>query len=112
MVSDLPEWPSPLTETASTSVGAVYFCLSLWYGTSMNFKEEYEARLRRLAGVTDDSRSVEVTIDGETGGGCDTCGYGGSEVSIEIWVSGGGYRTYEGSGAFGDLMRDLQEVEL
>jgi len=43
-----------------------------------NFNEEYEKRLRRVAGVTDDGLSVEIVLDVSEGywdGYCETCEY-------------------------------------
>jgi hypothetical protein len=78
----------------------------------MNFKEEYEARLRRLAGVTDDSLPVEVVDDIRYGGYCETCSY--EETVFFVRVSKG-YNEHARSEDFtgmSDIISALSEVEL
>lgn len=78
----------------------------------MNFKEEYEARLRRLAGVTDDTLPVEVVDAIVYGGYCETCSY--EETVFYVRVSKG-YNEHARSENFtgmGDIIAALSEVEL
>lgn len=76
-----------------------------------NWKKDFERRLRRVVGVTDDTVDVYYTVEKENGygGGCDTCGYGADDGRAYVSVSAGGshYREFEDLGA---LMRELDEV--
>lgn len=70
------------------------------------WEKEYERRLRRVAGVTDDT--VQVYVDSRAwvnGGGCETCG-SEAEVDITVWA-GKVTRDFDD---VGDLMRALVEV--
>lgn len=69
------------------------------------WKQKFDVRCRRLLGVTDDTQSVHVYTSTGDMGGCDTCGYGGSDP-IEITCAGKS-KTYSD---MGDLIRDLDEV--
>lgn len=69
------------------------------------WQKEYERRLRRVAGVTDDSVEAYVDARAWVTGGCETCG-DNLGVDITVWV-GRSYREFDD---MGDLMRALAEV--
>ena len=76
------------------------------------FKEEYDKRLRRLCGVTDDT--LNVVEDSETvyGGYCETCWYEEEVVTVTVYDADhkqvAKQQFYDAS----DLIRALDEVEL
>lgn len=84
-----------------------------------NFEEEYKKRLRRVAGITDDSVDIVVesgTTEGGWSGGCETCDYfmeGEPFVKIvaksESWPFRSEKVTFED---MGELIRALDAVEL
>jgi hypothetical protein len=80
------------------------------------WEQEYERRLRRVAGVTDDSLAVRVEVEAERewSGGCETCGWYTETSFVNVYV-GAGYnvvtRTFTGETAVAELMRALAEVE-
>ena len=80
----------------------------------MNFKEQYEARLRRLAGVTDDSLDVRVEDDTIYYGGCETCSW--EETVFYVVVSKpGSYNEHarsENYTGMGDIINAISEIEL
>lgn len=79
----------------------------------MSFQEEYEKRLRRVCGVTDDSLDVYCSANAWTEySGCDTCGGGTNfDITVSVFES----RKIIASTTFtdlGDLIRALDAVEL
>lgn len=80
-----------------------------------SWQTEYERRLRRVAGVTDDSLTVRVETENEKTwyGGCDTCGGYTISTWVKIYVGNTWTESWSasGEGAFGDLIRALAEVE-
>ena len=85
-----------------------------------NFEEEYNKRLRRVAGITDDSVTVQVESGQEEGrwsGGCETCAFymeGEPFVRIvELNSERYPFRAEKASFSdMGELIRALDEVEL
>ena len=83
----------------------------------MNFKAEYERRLRRVCGVTDDT--LNVTEDSETryGGGCNTCAYEYTVIVVTVFSGDKDYSTAKTTVAtmefsgMGKLMRALTEIK-
>lgn len=78
----------------------------------MAWKDEYERRLRRVAGVTDDTVDVYVDEDivsGRDAGGCDTCGWGSDESSITVYA-GDATKVFYGTSCFSELMSALEAV--
>lgn len=77
------------------------------------WNDEYERRLRRVIGVTDDS--VEVSVDTEFdrswSGGCDTCGWYDETVTITVSAGHGRDRKSRTFSELGELIRALDEVE-
>lgn len=70
------------------------------------WEKEYERRLRRVAGVTDDTVNVYVESRAwPIGGGCETCGFE-AEVEIAVWA-GNAHKDFDDIGA---LMRALAGV--
>ena len=77
-----------------------------------SFKEDYDKRLRRLCGVTDDT--LRVSEDSETvyGGYCETCRYEEQVIIISVCNSD---RVVIGRRQFydmGELVRAMDEVTL
>ena len=84
-----------------------------------NFETEYYQRLRRVAGITDDSVQIELESgqnDGYWAGGCETCNfYIEGEPYVKIVRIYDGYPYSEDLKSFGDmgeLIRALDAVEL
>lgn len=85
-----------------------------------NFQEEYDKRLRRVAGVTDDSLKVETELDKTEGyweGYCDTCQYyneGTTFVRIRVYEEDDHYTAVatKDFNDMGELIRALDAVEL
>jgi hypothetical protein len=87
-----------------------------------SFSEEFDKRLRRVCGVTDDSRAVSYESEFEKSSfqGCDTCGYGGDNDRTYVTVTVEGPapanswsgRIYKEFGDLGELMRALDAVVL
>lgn len=81
----------------------------------MTFKEEYEARLRRLAGVTDDSLPVSVEQDTVYYGGCETCSWEETVFYVKVrrndwtWNEHARSENYTG---MADIINAISEVEL
>lgn len=76
-----------------------------------SFSEEYDQRLRRVCGITDDTLSVNEDSKTVYGGYCETCAY--EEQVIEITVLDG--RTKVASRQFydmGELVRAMDEVTI
>lgn len=85
-------------------------------------EEEYQRRLRavlseKTSRVIPPEVRVDVTLEHDPSGGCHTCDYGarrGIELSAS-WMVGRGYHSasylYEQYEAFGELVRDLANVE-
>lgn len=85
----------------------------------VNFEEEYYKRIRRVAGIYDDTAVVVLesgTDDGYWSGGCETCNFyidGEPYVKIIQKFDGYPYRTERASFSdMGELIRALDEVEL
>lgn len=85
-----------------------------------SFSEEFDKRLRRVCGVTDDSRTVsyENEFDKSMFQGCETCGYGGDDdrTYVTVYVDGPDNK-WEGRvtkefGDLGEMMRAMDAVEL
>jgi hypothetical protein len=80
------------------------------------FSEEFDQRLRRVCGITDDSLKVwyESDFDAPTFNGCDTCNYGGDEGRSYITVRVEDPNRYivREFGDMGELMRELDAVAL
>ena len=84
-----------------------------------SFEEEYNKRLRRVAGVTDDTYSVEVNMEVTEGGwtgGCETCEWyeeGKAFVVVRVY-SVEAYSTIASVefDDMGELIRALDAVEL
>jgi hypothetical protein len=70
------------------------------------WKQKFDARCRRLLGVTDDSLAVHIYTNTDPGG-CETCGYGADEP-IEL-SCGGSSKKYTDLGM---LINDLDAVML
>lgn len=81
----------------------------------MSFQDEFEKRLRRVCGVTDDSRTVTYRVETWSGfGGCETCGDNGakSEIEVRVYASETERTASRDFDDLGDLMRALDAVEL
>lgn len=84
-----------------------------------NFEDEYKKRLRRVAGITDDTVEIVVesgTEEGIWSGGCETCAFyteGGPFVKIVAIYPKYPFRaervSYED---MGELIRALDAVDL
>jgi len=84
-----------------------------------NFEEEYYKRIRRVAGIYDDTTLVELESgedDGYWSGGCETCNFyieGEPFVKIIEIHTDYPYRTERASFSdMGELIRALDAVEL
>lgn len=86
-----------------------------------SFSEEFDQRLRRVCGVTDDSRAVSYVneFDKAYFQGCETCGYGGDDDRTYVTVTVAGPQPHPWTGGIskefgdlGELMRALDAVEL
>lgn len=78
----------------------------------MNFKEEYEARLRRLAGVTDDSLEVVVEDDTRYYGGCETCSWDETVFFVKVLKGRNEHARSEDYTGMGDIINAISEVDL
>lgn len=85
---------------------------------TLSFSTEFDQRLRRVCGVTDDSREVsyEAEFDAPAFEGCETCGYGGDEgrsyVTVNVRGTEDASYVYKEFADMGELMRALDAVEL
>lgn len=77
----------------------------------MSFQKEFERRLRRVAGQTDDTVDVSYEVEKEDGygGGCDTCGYGRDDgrAYVTVYAGYGHTREFED---LGEMMREMDAV--
>ena len=76
-----------------------------------SFKEDYDKRLRRVCGVTDDTLRVEETSRTVYGGYCETCAYEEELIEINVWDG----RTKVATKDFydmGELIRAMDKVTL
>lgn len=83
----------------------------------MSFQEEFDQRLRRVCGVTDDSMTVTYREDErrEYSGYCSTCAFEEIIKFIEVTVWADNGRNVYATKRFdelGEMMRALDEVEL
>lgn len=69
------------------------------------WQDEYERRLRRVVGVTDDSVAVSVDTEIEYMGGCETCAW---EQTVIVVTAGRNTRQFTD---LGDLMREVDGVD-
>lgn len=82
-----------------------------------SFEEEYNKRLRRVAGIDDDSLRVEVTSgvgEGYWEGGCETCEYyneGDPFVRVTVFEDYSIVSTKEYYD-MGQLIREMDKIEL
>lgn len=76
------------------------------------FQEDMDKRLRRLCNVTDDS--LRVTQDSKTiyGGYCESCWYEDEVIEVVVYNEDGSELASTQYYDLGDLMRELDEVEL
>jgi hypothetical protein len=76
------------------------------------FKEDYDKRLRRVCGVSDDS--LKVVEDSETvyGGYCETCWYEDEFVTVTVYAEDGSELAKESFYYMEDLIAALDQVEL
>jgi hypothetical protein len=51
----------------------------------MSWKDEYEQRLRRVAGVTDDSLPVIEDSQTRWSGGCETCNFSWEVIVVQVF---------------------------
>jgi hypothetical protein len=88
----------------------------------MSFKEEYDKRLRRVCGITDDTLRVTEDSEIKYGGNCVTCPYEYSVLVVVVWkagvnenATGWSEKLVEATREFNrmsDLLNAMNEVEL
>lgn len=76
-----------------------------------NFKEDYDKRLRRICGVTDDT--LRVIEDSETVyyGYCETCRFTEEVITVKVYKNGQVISEREFD-YMSDLIKELDEIEL
>lgn len=76
-----------------------------------SFKEDYDKRLRRICGVTDDT--LKVVEDSETvyGGYCETCRYEEDVIVVKVYKDGTVIKQ-EQFYDMGELIRAMDDITL
>lgn len=76
-----------------------------------SFKEDYDKRLRRICGVTDDT--LKVVEDSETvyGGYCETCAYEEDVIVVKVYKDGTVIKR-EQFYDMGELIRAMDDITL